>query len=283
MSELICITGVSSGIGHHAARYLMDHGYKVIGTVRKEADAAQLHIDYPDQFHSCIVDVRSDADVEKMAKRVEELTQDRGLKALVNNAGIVVAGPLIHIESEELKDQLDINVIGVHRATKALIGSLKKHGDARIINLSSVSGILANAFLGPYCASKFALEAYSDSLRRELMLYPIKVIVLQPGTVQSKIWSKQIGIAKKYFDTDYGDIIKLADKMIARYEETAIPALLVSKKLKEAIEVESPKTRYLIAKKSWRYKVFSTIVPDKWIDKMYKRYAVERSDSAASS
>lgn len=281
MSDHICITGVSSGLGRHAACHLMQHGYQVIGTVRSMKDANDLQERFSDQFIPFVLDVTNEISVDAFASFVEKCTAENGLKALVNNAGIVIAGPLMHITTEELRHQMDVNLLSVHRITRALFPSLLKCSDSRIINMSSVSGLIANAFLGPYCASKFALEAYTDSLRRELMIYDMKVVLLQPGTIKTSIWNKSRGVGEKYQNTDYGFILRHASKIIDRSEAKALDPVHVSKTILKAIRAKSVKTRYVVARHGWRYPMISHLVPDKLLDRLFQRFALRRKEQQA--
>lgn len=276
MSDYICITGVSSGLGRHASTHLINEGYHVIGTVRNRKDAFDLQESYPHNFTAFVLDVTNDIEVDAFANFVTECTSGKGLKALVNNAGLVVAGPLMHITTEELRHQMDVNLLGVHRVTRALFPSLLKCQDSRIINMGSISGLIANAFLGPYCASKFALEAYTDSLRRELGIYDIKVVLLEPGTIKTPIWNKSRGIESKYEDTDYASILRHASKIIDRSENHALDPIHVSRAILHAIRAKSVKTRYVIARHGWRYRVISHLVPDKLLDRLFQRFALKR-------
>ena len=259
----------------------MQHGYHVIGTVRNMKDVGDMQEKFPDQFIPFVLDVTNDIGVDAFASFVEECTSGIGLKGLVNNAGIVVAGPLMHVTIEELKHQMDVNLLSVHRVTKALFPSLLKCADARIINMSSVSGLIANAFLGPYCASKFALEAYTDSLRRELSIYDMKVVLLQPGTIKSSIWTKSRGVGEKYQHTDYAFILRHASKIIDRSEANALDPVYVSKTILNAIRARSVKTRYVVARHGWRYRMIAHLVPDKLLDRLFQRFALKGKERNA--
>ena len=187
-----------------------------------------------------------------------------------------------NVTTEQLRYQLDVNVLGVHRVTNAflpLLGATENcsHEPGRIIQISSVNGILSPPFTGPYAASKFALEAMSDALRRELVLFGIKVIIVQPGPIKTPIWSKALSNEViDYADTPYARILSKRAKSLKKIAAAAIPSEEVAKIVHTGIAGKNPKIRYLVAKKSWQYKLFS-MLPDKWLDnattKAMKKYS----------
>ena len=179
--KYVVVTGTSTGIGHASAAELIAHGYHVFGSVRNEADGERLQAELGPAFAPLVFDVTDSDAVYSAAEAVEDVLGDDNLVGLVNNAGIAVAGPLMDIEMDKVRHQFEVNVLGVLTVTQAFLPLLGACEDAseppgRIVNISSVSGHTAYPFLGPYCASKHALEAFSDSLRRELLLYGVDVI-----------------------------------------------------------------------------------------------------------
>jgi NAD(P)-dependent dehydrogenase (short-subunit alcohol dehydrogenase family) len=191
----VVVTGVSTGIGWGVAKVLIGQGFRVFGSVRKAADADRLRQAFGDLYIPLIFDVTDEAAVRAAASQVRETLGGEPLAGLVNNAGVAVAGPLLHLPIDEFRQQIEVNLIGVVMVTQAFApllspgqGSEAKPG--RIVNISSVGGRNGVPFLSPYNASKFALEGLSESLRRELMLLGIDVIVVAPGTVATAIWGK---------------------------------------------------------------------------------------------
>ena len=188
----ILITGVSSGIGLSCATYFIEQKkYNVYGTIRNETDGIRVKKALGGNFFPVIMDVTDLKSVKLAFEDLENRCKD-GLSLLINNAGIAVPGPIKDIDIEDFCKQMDINVNGVLRVTNVflpllgacLTSSLKP---GHIINIGSVSGIFNTPFLGPYCVSKHALESLSDIYRRELSLYDIKVTVVEPGPIKSKI------------------------------------------------------------------------------------------------
>jgi NAD(P)-dependent dehydrogenase (short-subunit alcohol dehydrogenase family) len=191
----VVVTGVSSGIGLATAKVFLSAGFRVFGSVRKDEDARRLAAELGTSFSPLVFDVTDEKAVKTAASRVRSALNGQTLSALVNNAGIAVAGPLVYLPIADFRKQLDVNLTGVMVTTQAfapLLGvdrSLKgKPG--RIVNISSVSGRQATPFLGPYAASKFGLEGLSEALRQEMMVFGIDVVVVAPGMVATPIWDK---------------------------------------------------------------------------------------------
>ena len=209
----VVITGVSTGIGYNTAKYLVEKGFYVFGSVRKQSDADRIKANLGDQFTPLIFDVTDVEGLKIAIDQVKAIIGSTGLKALVNNAGISIFGPLMHLSPEEFRQQLDINVIGAFCVTQAflpLLGTDKKskRSPGRVVNISSISGKIALPFFGAYAASKFALEAMSDSLRRELNLYGIDVILIEPGITVTPILDKIREQFNRFQKTDYASILE---------------------------------------------------------------------------
>ena len=189
------VTGASTGIGAACVDLLVEKGFLVFPSVRKDSDAAALVARHGGAVIPLLFDVTDAAAVKAAAREVEARLEGETLAGLVNNAGVAVPGPLLHLPLEDFRRQIDINLIGqlqVIQAFAPLLGA----GDARsgppgrIVNMSSVAGRFAAPFLGAYNASKFALEGMSDALRRELMVYGVDVILIEPGMIATPIWDK---------------------------------------------------------------------------------------------
>jgi NAD(P)-dependent dehydrogenase (short-subunit alcohol dehydrogenase family) len=191
----VVVTGSSTGIGWGATKILIEKGFRVFGSVRKEADGERLKNTFGAMFSPLYFDVTDQQTVNGAAEQVSAALRGETLAGLVNNAGIAVAGPLLYLKIDELRRQLEVNVTGqviVTQAFAPLLGADRSRNGppGRIVMISSVGGKNANPFMGPYNASKFAIEGLSESLRRELMLFGIDVIVIAPGAVATAIWDK---------------------------------------------------------------------------------------------
>jgi hypothetical protein len=194
-SKDVVVTGVSTGIGWGTTKVLVSKGFRVFGSVRKQADADRLQSEFGNGFVPLMMDI-TDADaVHQAAQQVGSMIGDRNLVGLVNNAGIVVSGPLLYLRPSEYRRQLDVNMISplvVIQAFAPLLGTDKKRqGPAgRIVNISSTGAKVAIPLLGAYSSSKAGLEGMSDALRRELMLFGIDVVIIEPGTVNTAMYDK---------------------------------------------------------------------------------------------
>ena len=249
----VVVTGVSSGIGYATAADLIEHGCHVFGSVRRQEDAARVEAELGAGLTPLLMDV-TDADaVQKAAEMVAARIGDQGLFGLVNNAGIAIGGPLMHLPMDELRRQFEVNVFGVMTVTQAFLPLLGARQDppfppGRIVNLSSVSGHTVYPFVGPYAASKHALEALSHALRRELILYGIDVILIVAGAVATPIWDKMDDDeAARYVDTDYAESGSQALETAARLGREGMPAARVAATILEALTSQKPKTAYLLS------------------------------------
>src|SRR5258708_2418098 len=209
----VVVTGVSSGIGWGTANVLLQHGFQVFGSVRKRADADRLSAEWGEAFTPLLFDITDEQAVKLAAALVAERLQGQTLSGLVNNAGTAVPAPLIYQPIREYRQQLEVNLIGPLIVTQAFVGLLgadhqRSGHPGRIINISSIGGKIAGPFLGAYHASKFGMEGFSDSLRIELMVHGIDVIVVGPGAVATSIWDKaeQVDISA-YWDTEYAQAL----------------------------------------------------------------------------
>src|SRR5512143_3169769 len=193
--QSVVITGASTGIGWATAKLLLDRGFRVLGSVRKQADADRLRGEFGANFTPLLFDVTDEAAVKAAAREVRAALNGETLTGLVNNAGIAVAGPVLELSADEFRRQMDVNVIGPIIATQAfgpLLGAdpSLKGPRGRIVMISSVAGKNGNPLTAAYSASKHAIEGLSESLRREMMLFGIDVIIVAPGAVKTPIWSK---------------------------------------------------------------------------------------------
>lgn len=274
MTKSAFISGVSTGIGEASARYLLDQGYQVFGTVRKKKDAAHLVADYPERFTALIMDVTKNDTVLKAAKAVEKALGSRKLDALVNNSGVAVVGPVAHLPVEDLIYQLDVNVVGMYRVTQALLPVLgmdkKREGKSgKIVNISSVAGKIATPFFAPYAMSKHAVEAFSDSLRRELFWYDIDVITVGPGAVKTAIWAKTDDIDHTPFEgTDYEKRLKKIAEGAKSMGDGGVEAREIGRLIHRIIESKKPKTRYAILNKKFFMFTLPRLLPKRTLDKI---------------
>ncbi len=274
--QYVLVTGVSSGIGYEITRFLIEKGYYVLGSVRKQADAERLRKAFPQQFHALIFDVCDQSAIDLAVVEVEKKLQGSGLTCLVNNAGYVVNGPLQHLPIEQLQQQFEVNVYGVLRVIQAFLPLLgaqipAKYPPGKIINISSVSGFVTAPFLGAYAMSKYALESMSDALRRELCIYDIDVIILEPGAIQSEIWNKAKHLDPLFLKTDYGPILKNWNKMVENSERNVLAPIEIARTIHTVIKKKRPATRHIIAKNKFVMKLVKYVFSDRFIDKQLSK------------
>jgi len=250
--KTVLITGASTGIGRACALHLDRLGWQVFAGVRRAADAAALRAAASTDLAPLILDVTQTEQVTAAAEQVNNLVGEGGLDGLVNNAGISIAGPLEFVPLELWRRQLEVNVLGQVCVTQAFLPLLRRaHG--RIINMSSTSGLNAMPAIGPYAASKFALEALSDSLRVELRHLGVKVILVEPGPIFTPIWERSLAVADAWLaeappalDDLYGDIVPVVRDWALSAERRGLPVERVSEAVAHALMVPKPKARYLI-------------------------------------
>lgn len=273
----VVITGVSSGIGYAAAVELAGRGYHVFGSVRREADAARLHAALGERFTPLVFDVTDAAAVGRGAAEVAGVVGSAGLAGLVNNAGIAVSGPLMHVRLDDLRRQFEVNVVGVVAVTQAFLPLLGArpdpgHPPGRIVNVGSVSGRIAYPFLGPYAASKHALEALSDSLRRELLPFGVDVILIEPGSVATPIWDKaEQEDYSHYAATAYGPMLKGFGAMAVQRGRRGMPVERVARTIATALEHPRPRTRYPLINHRVTGWWLPRFLPARWLDRIVAR------------
>ena len=256
------VTGASTGIGAAIARHLASRGFRVFGTVRRAEDEVALTCD---GVTAVRMDVTDAASIARAREQVERALAGAPLVGLVNNAGIPAAGPLELFPLDELRHVLEVNLIGAVAVTQAFLLLLKaSHG--RIVNISSVAGRGALPFLGPYAASKFALEAISDCLRRELLPFGVRVIVIEPGSFKTAIWSKAEAMdPSRYAGTPYESVLARFRRASLRGAERAPPPDQVVRAVWRALSARRPPLRVIVTPHGWLDRI-PLWIPDRWLD-----------------
>lgn len=257
----VVVTGASTGIGRATALRLAAVGFRVFGTVRRETDAPGLRAE---QVEPVSLEVTDPASIAAARDRVLAALGDTPLLGLVNNAGAPAAGPLEFLPVDELRRVLEVNVIGVVAVTQAFLPALRR-SRGRIVNMSSISGRIAMPFAGPYAASKFALEALSDSLRRELSGSGVRVILIEPGSIRTPIWDKVSapGKLERYDHTPYAAALPLVRQQALAGVEKGLPASAVADAVLHALTARRPPARIPVIKRKWRFRLIQ-LLPD-WV------------------
>ncbi len=271
----VVVTGASTGIGRAIAAKAAAGGAHVFASVRKPADAESLRAELGARVTPLLFDVADETAVNAGAAQVAAALGSKRLFGLVNNAGIAVAGPLLHLETEELARQMDINLLGVHRVTRAFAPLLGADPDrtgkpGRIVMISSVGGRNGSPMVGPYSASKFALEGYSQSLRRELMLHGIDVIVVGPGAIATPIWEKSDGEidVTRFSNTPYRDMVEKTRDYMLKIGKAGLPPEDVGALVWRILNDPSPKVRYAILRNPLMDSVLPRVLPPRFVDRM---------------
>ncbi len=246
MGRVVLVTGASSGIGAACARRLARRGFDVFGGVRREEDAERLRTD---GIRPLTLDVTIPEQVAAAAEAVGE-----ELHGLVNNAGVALAAPLELVPLDEVRRQLDVNVVGQIAVTQALLPALRG-ARGRVVLMGSIGGKSALPFLGPYAASKFALEAIADSLRLELRPFGIAVSIVEPGSIKTPIWTKGTARAEELRARFPAGAEDLYGAAIERFRKVALARGLagvdpdeVAKAVEHALTADRPRARYLVGK-----------------------------------
>jgi NAD(P)-dependent dehydrogenase (short-subunit alcohol dehydrogenase family) len=270
--QSVVITGASTGIGWATAKLLLDRGFRVFGSVRKQADADRLKSEFGANFTPLLFDVTNEAAVLAAAREVRAALGGETLFGLVNNAGIAVAGPVLELAADEFRRQMDVNVIGPIIATQAfgpLLGSdpSLKGPRGRIVMISSVAGKNGNPLMSAYSASKHAIEGLSESLR-EMMLFGIDVIIIAPGAVKTPIWSKaeEVDISA-YKNSPFFPALERIRKFMLHLGETGLPAEKIAERIADALTSASPKVRYQITPDPMRH-LITAVLPKRMVDKI---------------
>lgn len=269
----VVITGVSSGIGRTTAQYLIERGFHVYGSVRKAADAEPLTSAFGSRFTPLIFDVTDEAGVRAAAALVANQLDGACLAGIVNNAGIAVVGPVQELPLADYRRQFEINVFGAIAVTQAfapLLGTdASRTGPrGRIVMMSSVAGQNGNPFMSAYCASKHALEGLSESLRREMMLHGIDVVIVAPGAVKTPIWDKADGTDISAFAASpYYAAMKSTKAVMEHFAATGLPPEKIAEAVHIALTAPNPKVRYEISPEPMRQLAFR-LLPKRLIDRV---------------
>ncbi|MBS0210139.1 MAG: SDR family oxidoreductase [Planctomycetes bacterium] len=253
----VLITGTSTGIGAACATALAKQGWHVFAGIRKLADAEPLGDRTPGAITPVLIDVTDEASIAAAAETVGAATAERGLNALVNNAGVIVPGPLELQSTASFRRQLEVNVLGVHAVTAACL-PLVRTARGRIVFMGSIAGLVSPPLMGAYAASKHALEAMADALRIELRPWGIKVSLIEPGAINTPIWEK--------FANSLDDLNRAADPEVQRAYEAAVRKVAkralhmgaggaaterVVRAVIHALTARRPKSRYPLGLETW--------------------------------
>lgn len=276
MTKVVVVTGASKGIGRATALHLATQGFSVFAGVRKLEDGSSLADEAKGKVTPILLDVTKQEQVTAAARQVEAIVGANGLAGLVNNAGVAVAAPLEYLPLAELRSQLEVNLVGQLGVTQSFLPLLRL-AKGRIINISSIGGKIAGPLLGAYHASKFALEAMTDSLRLELHPWGVEVISIEPGAVATPIWETSLGRADALASAYpakaiefYGKAIEKKRAEAQRNSQKGISPMRVAKVIEQALTTTRPQTRYLVGPDAQIAGKIIAKLPDRVKDRLLK-------------
>lgn len=272
--KAVVITGASTGIGAACAWHLDRLGFTVFAGVRRIEDGDAVEAQASGRLQPILLDVTDAGSIELARRQITKQVGPRGLAGLVNNAGIAVVGPLEAVPIADLRRQFEVNVIGQVAVIQAFLPLLRK-GCGRIINMGSIAGRAAMPVMGPYSASKFALEAVTDALRLEVQQWGIQVSIVEPGAIATPIWTKSGAKAEELETVTseelkrlYAGVIAGVRARVAEAAAQAIPADAVSDAVVHALTASRPKTRYLVGRDAKIRALMIKLLPDRWSDRL---------------
>jgi NAD(P)-dependent dehydrogenase (short-subunit alcohol dehydrogenase family) len=271
IQEIAVITGASTGIGAATARELARRGFHVLAGVRRDRDADAIR---GPGIEPLIIDITNPDHIRALAARVHRDPHGRAVRALVNNAGIGVNVPVEVFAIDEWRRLFEVNLFGHVAVTQALLPALIR-SKGRVVNISSVGGKIAMATYGPYAGTKFALEAVSDSLRRELAPFGVGVVVVEPGAVRTEMPGRAIATAQELASTmtpeqsqRYGALVQAITAQSASHTKSGLPAGAAAKVIAKAVTTRKPRTRYAVGRDAAMITRLVRILPDRTLDRV---------------
>ena len=291
-NELVVVTGASTGIGAATVKELAHRGFHVLAGVRREVDADALRGLGVEGIEPRIVDITVDSDITAIAERVAEDPRRRPLRALVNNAGIAINAPVETLPMAQWRRQFEVNLFGHIAVTQALLPALRDNSGT-VVNISSVGGKVVLPTYGAYAGSKFALEAVSDALRREVGTGGIKVVVVEPGAVRTEIAERGIATSEQLTANmsalqlaRYGGLMDAVMRQARSFNETGVSAEAAAAVIAKAATASRPRTRYTIGRDAAMLVRVSRFVSDRALDRIVRlqlgRFAPEASQPSAA-
>jgi NAD(P)-dependent dehydrogenase (short-subunit alcohol dehydrogenase family) len=276
-SPAVVITGCSTGIGRATAKLLDQQGYRVFAGVRKEADAQSLRGEGSERMQPLLLDVTDTASIEQAAKEISQALGERGLLGLVNNAGIGFGGPMEFTDLDEMRSGFEVNVFGPVAVCQAFLPLLRR-ARGRIVNVSSAAGRVSTPLLGPYCASKFALEGWSDAMRVELRSSGLHVCIVEPGFIDTPMQDKGKSETQRQIDRltaegtkHYGRAYEKFQELLERFGKNAAPAEAVAAAIHRALSADRPRARYTVGKDAKLMSALNRLLPDRGKDTILGR------------
>ena len=281
--KTVLITGASTGIGAGAARHMAAKGWRVFAGVRKHADGEMLKLNAAGDLRPILLDVTKPDQVAAAVETVSAALEGERLAGLVNNAGIAKMGPLAIQPMEDFRAQFEVNVFGLLAMTQAcvpLLGSdpARSGVPGRIVNITSVGGRLSSPFLGAYAATKHAVEAMTDALRRELVIYGVDAIAIGPGSVRTPIWDKAEAANTEgpYTSSDWGNALKQFEQVMLSGGRSGLTPEEIAGYIETALAADKPKARYAPVPDKLTNWTIPTRLPKRMLDGIFwKRFGMK--------
>lgn len=271
----VLVTGISTGIGRAITAELIEKNFYVIGSVRRAEDAKYFEDKFPNQFKSIIFDVTDKDAINQSVPIVKDFLKQNNtyLCSVINNAGIALGGPVRYLDIEVFKKQFDVNYFGLINVTKAfldlLIDSNTHPLKNKIINIGSISGKRSYPFVAPYTSSKHALEGFTDSLRRELMIHDVDVVLIQPGPIRTPIWDKVPNIDDNPFiNTEYESALRKFTKGYISIGSKGLSPHIIGQRIVKIMNTNKPKTRHVITPNIFKDYLIPGYLPDRLVDRL---------------
>ena len=269
--EIAIVTGASTGIGAATARELARRGFHVLAGVRRDRDADAIR---GPGIEPLIIDITIPDHIQALATRVHGDPQGRAVRALVNNAAIQANVPIEAFAIDEWRNMFEVNLFGQIAVTQALLPALIR-SKGRVVNISSVGGKVAMATYGPYAGTKFALEAVSDSLRRELAPSGVQVVVVEPGAVRTEMLGRAIATAHELVSAmtpeqsqRYGGLVQAVNTQAVSSTKSGLPADTAAKVIAKAVTARKPRTRYTVGRDAALITRLARVLPDRTLDRV---------------
>lgn len=273
----VLVTGASTGIGRATALRMDAEGWRVFAGVRRMEDAAALREAGSERLEPVMLDVTEEGQIGAAALRIGEVVGTAGLDGLVNNAGIAVMSPLETLPLDDLRRQLEVNLISQVAVTQAML-PLVRPARGRIVFVSSIGGRMAMPFGAPYHMSKYGIEAVADCLRQELRPWKIEVVAIEPGSIDTPIWERGESIAEEVSarapaaqETLYGEKIERFRGAVRRTAERGIAPVKVANAIEHALTARHPRTRYLVGADARGQALLARLLPDRLMDRLVAR------------
>jgi short-subunit dehydrogenase len=269
----ILVTGATSGIGRHAALHLARLGHRVIATGRNAKILAEIKAAAPATLETLVLDVTSAESIAQATADVDARTNGVGVDVLVNNAGYGILGPTEMISDADMRAQYETNVFGLMAVTRAFLPAMHARGQGRIINVSSIGGLITLPFFGVYNSTKYAVESLSDGLRVELAPFGIHVSLIEPGVINTGFTDRSMLELSRFRDADsrYAPVLARAEELRKVSDRSAVGPACIARAIERAATDRRPRARYMAPLRASLMVAIMRRLPTRWVDFMMRQ------------